>query len=127
MTKCKFRELPVNQNFKFDFTITLFSEAKNLRNFVRIRLTFSRIRQKFVKSQNFILAITYSLKCNLGQTICKLLHVLAQFLFTTIKTELAYYQLKVEVNVRSRSQFPERLRTNDLRKLENFKKIPEMI
>ena len=94
---------------------------------MRIRLTVLGIGQKFVKSQNFILGIIHSLKCNLGQTICKLLHVLAQFLFTTSKTEPAYYQLKVEVNVRSGLRFPERLRTNDLRKLGNFKKIPERI
>ena len=57
-----FWKLPVRQNFKkFDFAITLFHELKK-RNFVRIELIVLRIWQKFAKSQNFILAIIYSLK-----------------------------------------------------------------
>ena len=38
---------------------------------------------------------------NLGQNICKLFHFLAQFLFTTSKTELGYYHQKVKVQVAS--------------------------
>ena len=58
---------------------------------------------------------------NLGQSICRLFHALAQFLFTTNKTELDFYHQKL--NVRVASRVAERLR---LSKLENFKKIPEM-
>ena len=48
-------------------------------------------------------------------------HVLAQFPFTTNHTELNYYHQKVNVWVAGR------LKTEDLRKLENFKKSPEII
>ena len=37
--------------------------------------------------------------CNVEQSICILFYVLAQFLFTTSETELAYYQQKVNVVV----------------------------
>ena len=39
---------------------------------------------------------------NLGQNICRLFHVLAQFLFTSSQTELDYYHWKVNVRVTSR-------------------------
>ena len=39
---------------------------------------------------------------NLGQSICKLFHFLAQFFFTTSEAELDYYQPKVNVRVVSR-------------------------
>ena len=61
---------------------------------------------------------------NLGQNTCRLFRFLAQFVFTTSETELDYYQQKV--NVRDASQVTEQLRL-DLRKLGNFKKIPEML
>ena len=48
-------------------------------------------------------------------------HVLAQFPFTTNHTELNYYHQKVNAWVAGR------LKTEDLRKLENFKKSPEII
>ena len=48
----------------------------------------------------------------------------AQFLFTTSETELGYYHQKVNVRVASRAA--ERLKTWDLRKLGNFKKIPKI-
>ena len=54
---------------------------------------------------------------NLGQNICRLFHFLAQFVFTTSETELNYYHHRVNVQVE----------TYDLRKLGNFKKIPEML
>ena len=38
---------------------------------------------------------------NLGQNICRLFHVLAQFLFTTSETELDYYHQRVNVWVAS--------------------------
>ena len=50
--------------------------------------------------------------------ICRLFHFLAQFVFSTIETELNYYHQKVNVKVASR--VAERL------KLGSFKKIPEM-
>ena len=103
---------------------------------------------------------------NLGQNICRLFHVLAQFLFTTSKTKPDFYQQKVNARIASRvsersifgifprhfrhwgakvsTQEKKRLRifhgifaagglcphkkkkTSDIRKLGNFKKIPEM-
>ena len=48
-------------------------------------------------------------------------HVLAQFPFTTNHTELNYCHQKVNVWVAGR------LKTEDLRKLENFRKSPEII
>ena len=50
---------------------------------------------------------------------------LAQFVFTTSKTELDYHHQKV--NVRVTSRVAERLKTKNLRKLGNFKKIPEIL
>ena len=44
---------------------------------------------------------------NLGDNICRLLHFLAQFLFTTSETELHYYHHTVNVIVTS--QVAERL------------------
>ena len=58
--------------------------------------------------------------CNFGQKVCRLFHVLAQFLCTTSETEVDYYHQKV--NVRA----SERLK-KDLRKLGNFRKIREML
>ena len=62
---------------------------------------------------------------NLGQNICRLFHNLAQFLFTKSETELDHYHQKV--NVRVASRVAKRLKTWDLRKLGNFKKILEML
>ena len=62
--------------------------------------------------------------CNLGQNICRL-HFLAQFVLITSETELNYYHQKV--NVRVASRVAERLKTKYLRKLGNFKKIPQML
>ena len=62
---------------------------------------------------------------NLGQNICRLFLILAQFYFTTSKTELDYYHQKVSARVASR--VAKRLMTKDLRKLENFQKIAEML
>ena len=61
---------------------------------------------------------------NLGQNICIVFHVLVQFFFTKSGTELDHYHQKVNVVV---SRVSERLKTYDLRKLGNFKKIPEML
>ena len=46
---------------------------------------------------------------NLGQNICRISHVLAQFRFTTKDTEPDYYQKKV--NVRVAKRVVERLNT----------------
>ena len=51
------------------------------------------------------------------QNICRLFHVLAQFLFYTSEMELDYYHQKVNVRVI--------LRVSKQQKLGNFKKIPE--
>ena len=40
--------------------------------------------------------------CNLGQSICRFFHVLAQFHFITSEVELDYYHQKVNVQVASR-------------------------
>ena len=50
---------------------------------------------------------------------------LAQFVFTASELELNYYHQKVHVRVASR--VAERLKTRDLTKLGNFKKISEML
>ena len=55
---------------------------------------------------------------NHGQNICRLFHFFEQF-----ETQLDYYQQKM--NVRVASQVAEPLKTEDLRKLGNFKKITE--
>ena len=68
--------------------------------------------------------------CNLGQKICRLFHVLAQYPFTTSETELDFYHQKVNIRVTSRvaerlaEKMPERFK--DCRKLGNFKKNPEI-
>ena len=69
--------------------------------------------------------IVSSKQYDLGQNIWRLFHFSAQFFFTTSETELGYYHQKV--NVRVASRVAERLKTYDLRKLGNFKKIPEML
>ena len=58
---------------------------------------------------------------NLGRYICRLCHLIKQFPFTEIQTELDYQYQKVN------EQVTEQRKTCDLRKLENFKKIPEML
>ena len=60
-----------------------------------------------------------------GQNICRLSHFLAQFVFITSETELDYYHHRV--NVRVASRVAERLKSWDLRKLGNFRKIAEML
>ena len=57
--------------------------------------------------------------------ILGLFYVLAQFLFTTSEMELDYYHQKVRVRVASR--VAKRLKTYDLKKLENFKKVFAML
>ena len=59
--------------------------------------------------------------CNHSQNICRHFLVLAQLSFTTSKLDLDYYHLKVNEHVASR--IAEQLK--NLRKLGNFKKIPE--
>ena len=53
--------------------------------------------------------------------MCRLFHVLARFLFFTSEIERDYYHQKVNVRV------AKLLKTLDLRKLGNFKNIPEML
>ena len=62
---------------------------------------------------------------NLGQNIQRLFHFLAQFLFTTSERELDDYHQKVKARVASRVAKP--LKSQNLRKLGNFKKIPKTI
>ena len=50
--------------------------------------------------------------------------VFAKFFFTTSETELHYFHQKVSARVASRAAEP--LKTEDLRELGNFQKIPEM-
>ena len=59
---------------------------------------------------------------NLVQNICRLFHVLAQFLSTTNETELDYYQLKCTSCFASCQRF----KTWDFSKLGNFKKCWHM-
>ena len=65
------------------------------------------------------------LNYNLGQKNCRFFYILAQFLFATSETELDYYPQKV--NVRVTSRVAKQLKTKDLRKLGNFKKISEVL
>lgn len=57
---------------------------------------------------------------NHGKNILTLFHLFAQFLFTTKKSEQDCYNQKF--NVQATSEVVERLKTEDLRKLGNFKK-----
>ena len=52
-----------------------------------------------MKSQNFVIISCHTDTYNLGQNICGLFYVLAQFLFTTSETELNYYHQKVNARV----------------------------
>ena len=52
---------------------------------------------------------------------CSIFLVLAQFPFTTSQPEVNYYHQNVNIRVAGR------LKTEDLRKLENFKKLPKLI
>ena len=61
----------------------------------------------------------------LDKTFVDFFHFLAQFLITTSKAELDYCQLKLNAQVAE--WVAERLKTYDLRKLGNFKKILEML
>ena len=63
--------------------------------------------------------------CNPEQIICRLFPFFAQFFFSTSEMELDHYHQKVNEWVTS--GVAERLQTKDLKKLENFKKIPEML
>ena len=62
---------------------------------------------------------------NLFQNICRLFHVLIQFLFTIWETELDYYHQKV--NVRVASRVAKELKIYDLGRLGNLKKMPEIL
>ena len=64
-------------------------------------------------------------KIDHGQNIFRPFHVLEQCLFTTNETDLDYNHQKKNAQVVS--QVNEKLRTEDHRKLGNFKKIPVML
>ena len=72
-----------------------------------------------------VYAYGINMNYNLGQNIWRVSHFLVQVFFTTSETELDYYHQKVSVRVASR--IAERLKTQDLRKLGNLKKIPEIL
>ena len=59
------------------------------------------------------------------QNIDRLFHLLTQFVFTTNETDLYYYHEKLNVQVASR--VAEQLKTKDLLKLGNFKKITKKL
>ena len=75
-------------------------------------------------SEDELRRILISTDCNLGQNVCRLFHILAQFFSTTSKTELNYYYQKV--NLRVASWVADRIKAY-LKKLGNFKKIPKML
>ena len=54
-------------------------------------------------------SLLFNQSCNLGQTICRLFHILPQFFFTASETELYYYYQKISAQVASR--VTERLET----------------
>ena len=62
---------------------------------------------------------------NAGQNICRLFHVSTQVLFTGSETELNYYYQKVNIEVAS--QVAERSKAQNMRKLQNFNKISEIL
>ena len=72
-----------------------------------------------------VYAYGINMNYNLGQNIWRVFHFLVQVFFTTSETELDYYHQKVSVRVASR--IAERLKTQDLRKLGNLRKIPEIL
>ena len=61
----------------------------------------------------------------LRKNICKFFHILAQFSFSTSEKELAYYHQRV--NVRVASRVAKHLKTWDLTKLANCKKILKIL
>ena len=75
-----------------------------------------QIRSLSTRQQRF-----YSLE----QDIFRLSRVLAHYLFTRSETELGYYHY--HVNVRVASRVTERRKTFEVKKLENFNKIPEIL
>ena len=66
--------------------------------------TFKIVKKRLRISEGYIFQF-YSKEVfkifNIGQNICRLFHLLEQFLFTTSETELDYYQQKVNVQVAS--------------------------
>ena len=62
---------------------------------------------------------------NLGQKNCRLRQFLAQFLFTKSETKLDYYHQKMKLRVVS--QVAKQRKTQNHRKLGNFKKTSEML
>ena len=72
-----------------------------------------------------VLHIIFHLSYNLGHRNCRLYHFLAKFFFTTSGVELDYYHHRV--NVRVSSRVVARIKTQDLRKLGKFEKIPEIL
>ena len=65
------------------------------------------------------------IESNVGQNNSRFLHLFAQFPFNTSEYELDHYHQKVNAQVAL--WVVELLKTEDLIKLGNFKKIPEMI
>ena len=59
------------------------------------------------------------------KNIRRLFDFLAKFVFNKSETELDYSQQKVRARFASR--VPERLKTEDLRQLGTFQKIPDML
>ena len=55
----------------------------------------------------------FSLFYNLGQNICRVFHTLAQFLFTTIETEIDFYHQRLKERFASR--VAERIKARTLR------------
>ena len=70
------------------------------------RIIFNKSKQEMLKTY-FLGAKKETF--NLGQNICRLFHLLAQFFFTTSETELDFYHQKVSARIASR--VAERLKT----------------
>ena len=90
--------------------IVLFKESEMLLNCFMIKIC------AILHTVNHFAGANRVFRCNLGQNICRLSHLLAQLPFTTTGTKLDYHHQKV--NVRVASRVAKRLKTQDLRKLD---------
>ena len=73
---------------------------------------------------SFLVLCKYHACYNPSQNILKLFHHLPKLFLTTSETEVNYYPW--QLNVRVALRVAERHKTNDLRKLRNFRKISKL-
>ena len=115
--KDDFRSLS-QKNYK---AVILWWVCQKTSNFYQIFLFIVAFKKSHCQIYCYFHVLVIKLTYNLGQNIRRLFDFLAKFVFTTSETELDYYHQKVSARV------VERLKTQDLKKLGNFQKIPEML